>query len=726
MTRIERSWLWCKRRPVVAGLLAAVFLILTVGSAIVWERSNAQFSRDRVDSLVKAEPSQVKGYIDEIEKYKWWTLPLLETRHSRARDDSIETTYLELALLRFDTSYIESLKDALLDADVRNFEVIRNELASHKEQFSKELWVSFRNEQNDKRRFRASLALANYVADNEQWTDDDAKYLVDTLLNQVPEEQPLYRRFLVDIKERLYPELKRAFLDPAGKERQTLGAAKAFSEYALDDIGQIADVAAEASLDQWDVLYSVLEDASPDPIHAALRPVVSEQPDESLSPLKRVRFGKRRSGAAITLLRKGDREQIFDALRVTDDPESLTQFVHRCRARGVTPQELLECLDAADKLRQGKTGNEREIEDRVLFGFLLALGEFPLAQIPDGQSLIDRLADWYTNDPSSAIHGATGWLLRHWGQEEIAKKVDEIPIPYSSNRQWYTLEIKSKTGGLFGLGARREVKTYMTFVVIPGGTYEIGSPNNEPERDRNENRRGVTITRPFAVLDREVTWAEAAMYNAQRANSMRNVVQKQGGWSPGLNEPWVIPTWYESVLFCRWLTEQVGLGEEEQAYRNPATLDKSIYPADPDPRMGGMPKDWPVDLHRRGFRLLTESEWEVAARAGTGVSWSFGGDSELLDRYGWFENNSEKRTHPVRLQRPNLYGLFDMHGNAYEWCHDKYENGLSPGRPGRQLERHRLVLPVVAPVQLHPVAPPQHPGLSPGHGAGGQVSERKP
>lgn len=666
---LEKFWLWCKRRPVVASLLAALILLATIGSAVVWERSNAQFSRDRVDSLVKAEPSQVKGYIDEIEKFKWWTVAMLEKRHSTARDDSIEKTYLELALLRFDTSYLESLKDSLLDADVRNFEVVRNELALHKDELLEEFWTAFRDESDEKRRFRAGLALAKYAHNDEQWTADDAKFLVDTLLGQIPEDQPLYRRFLMDTKDRLYAELKRAFLDPEGKERQALGAAKAFAEYALDDIGRIADVAAEATVEQWQVLYSVLEDASPEPIHAALRPVVSEHPAEMLSPLDRVSFGKRRAGAAITLLRKGDREQIFDAFRVADDPESLTQFVHRCRARGVTPEELLECLDIADRQRQSQSSQKREMEDRVLFGILLALGEFPVKDVPDSKSLIERLADWHANDPSSAIHGATGWLLRHWGQEEVARQVDQTPVPYSADRQWYTLEIKGQAGGVLGLGSR-EVTTYTTFVVIPAGTYTIGSSANEPERYANENRHEVTITRPFAVLDREVTWAEAAMYDARLASTMRSVLEKKNSWSIGLNEPWVIMNWYNSVRFCRWLSTQAGLGEHEQAYANPATLDKTKFPADPNPDAGGFPKDWPVDLDRRGFRLLTEAEWEVACRAGAGMRWSFGSDVGLLDRYGWFLENSGKRAHEVRLKRPNLRGMFDMHGNAFEWCHD--------------------------------------------------------
>ncbi|HEV3003517.1 MAG TPA: hypothetical protein VGX78_03610, partial [Pirellulales bacterium] len=157
------------------------------------------------------------------------------------------------------------------------------------------------------------------------------------------------------------------------------------------------------------------------------------------------------------------------ALRVSDDPESLTQFVHRCRQRGVTPGQLLDCVELADRDRQGKTGPDRQVADRVVYGLLLALGEFDLAELPAGtptrgaskeQSaptprgdaskdspiqgssapFLRQLADWYVNDPSSAVHGAAGWLLRRWKQSEVVERVDRTPLAYSPDREWYVMK----------------------------------------------------------------------------------------------------------------------------------------------------------------------------------------------------------------------------------------------------------------------------------------------
>jgi formylglycine-generating enzyme required for sulfatase activity len=126
----------------------------------------------------------------------------------------------------------------------------------------------------------------------------------------------------------------------------------------------------------------------------------------------------------------------------------------------------------------------------------------------------------------------------------------------------------------------------------------------------------------------------------------------------------------------------------------------------PDPAEGGNQGamvEKPSFRRLKGFRMPLISEWRPACGAGNRTAFSFGNRSGLLGHYAWFSDNSDNRPWPVYSLKPNGWGLFGMHGNAMEWCHDvpegenlelgasilsaKGKRGLCGGSFSRGLER---------------------------------------
>jgi formylglycine-generating enzyme required for sulfatase activity len=163
----------------------------------------------------------------------------------------------------------------------------------------------------------------------------------------------------------------------------------------------------------------------------------------------------------------------------------------------------------------------------------------------------------------------------------------------------------------------------MEFVLIPAGEFDMGSPSNEVGRDNDEGPvHHVTISKAFYMGKYEVTQKQ-----------WRDVMGTSPSYFTGDDLPVERVSWDDVQQFIQKLNEKEGT---------------------------------------RKYRLPSEAEWEYAARAGTTTRYSFGDDESVLGDYAWYNANSGSKTHEVGQRKPNLYGLYDMHGNVWEWVQDNW------------------------------------------------------
>jgi serine/threonine protein kinase/formylglycine-generating enzyme required for sulfatase activity len=470
-------------------------------------------------------------------------------------------------------------------------------------------------------------ALLQQYLSSVRHTDrqDRAEALVEAVLRAAPEGVPYGVEGLRPLHDLAVPLLRAHFEDASLDFRHRLHAAVVLAAFGEVEEDFLLDSLATAPASEGQNVLAALA-----PARETAAAKVRERLGREAEPRVRLRL-------AATLLQLGDATAAQKFLVYGPDPADRVAFIHDFASWRGDLGSLPELLRGSD-------------DPALRSGLCAALGMISpdLLSAAQLEPLQIALCDIYRHAPDAGTHSAAGWALRRWGARLPALESNAAP---GAGRQWFV----NRQG--------------MTLLAIAPGAFKEGDFECSGARPRP-----VNLTQAFSLCDREVTLDQFRQFLADPDPS----VEKPHGWvapdaqvAPSGDCPVVKVKWEDTLLFCNWLSRRE---QRQPCYERLGKKKKDLV--DGKPVVFDV---WRCDFAADGYRLPTEAEWEYACRAGTTTHWSFGDDEGRLASFAVFR---QPHLAPGGTRLPNNWGLFDMHGNAREWCWDGY-SGTYPAGPAQ-------------------------------------------
>jgi serine/threonine protein kinase/formylglycine-generating enzyme required for sulfatase activity len=622
----------------IRGLVFAVLLALLSWGG--YEGHGLVQARALRDRLLDANTADVPTIVADAASYRGWLAPLLHDAYAQAETDkdARKQLHVSLALLPGDAGQMEYLYGRLLDAEPNEVPVIRDALASHKDQLLDKLWAIVETPAKGKesQRLRAASALAKYDPESQKWAN-----VQDAVGNDLVGVPAVYLAIWMDglrpVRSKLLAPLAEVYQDAKRRESERSLATDILADYAADQPQMLADLLMDADAMQFAVIYPKLKEYGQRGLLPLSEEIDRKLPSDGKDDDKE-ELAKRQANAAVALLRMNQSAKVWLLLKHSPDPRARSYLIHRFGPLGADAEAIVKRLD-------------EETDVTIRRALLLSLGEFDEKGFPhdEREELLPKLRETYRTATDPGLHAAAEWLLRAWKHEAWLKQVNE---------EWAKDEELRNKASRAASAPGAKPQWYVngqiqTMVVVPGPVeFVMGSPLTEAGRRDNEAQHKKRISRTFAVAAKSVTVEQYRQLDKSyplKAATTRTADLPVGGMN-----------WFTAAKYCNWLSKEEGVPEEQWCYETDA--------------MGQVTKMKANYLSLSGYRLPTEAEMEYATRAGALTSRYYGEAEELLGKYAWYLENGKNHTWPVGGKKPNDLGLFDMHGNVYMWCQESYRD----------------------------------------------------
>ena len=655
--RLERAWRWCKRSPVVASLLALLvvigigaFTLITwqglVAQAALREMQEAQSQRAaaQIEGLLKAAPESLTTVLDHLRTSQAEIEPRLREMLQQSNIPDSDHLRASLALLPSDPEQVDYLRDRILSINLAELLAVRSALTPHRNQLIDRMWSVLENsEEAASKRFSAGLVLAGYDPGDSQkslkrW-EAHAAFLSQRLLDSVAADPSSYEPLVEALRPArhvLFDSLAAAYRDKELPESTRTTATNILVNYASDQPVKLAELLLDADPQQFLAIQPRLANAPPEALAVFTAELAKKAHSEIADDdreLVKDQLTRRQATASVALAQLGHANQVWPLLKHSDDPRLRSWLIELFAELKTDPALLFARLTAETDLSSRRA-------------LLLALGNFESQTLPAElrESIVKQASDLYSTNADAGIHGASEWLLRQLGAE----------IPGLGD----PARTATPEAAAAGPHWQSTVEGHTFAVIDSRQTFTMGSPVTEPRRSTAEKPHAMLVGRTFAIGTKEVTNSQFRRFIRATGVKMPPVTRK---YSPDDEGPMIMVAWYRAAQYCRWLSEQAGVPEEQMCYPPIEEIKEGMVP-------------YPDYLTRTGFRLPTEAEWEFACRAGAVTSRSYGNSEELLSRYGWYLANAEDRAWRGGSLKPNDFGLFDMYGNTWEWCQESWNS----------------------------------------------------